>query len=112
MMTAKRAIVLSLVTSTAIVGCATADRGSPEGMSSASRPRAADVRADAYAYYSEAQMRAQSGEFKEAIAAMQEAIKTDPNSAYLWTTLAQWYGRVDQPTEALAAARRAVQLAP
>ncbi len=70
------------------------------------------MRADAYYHYTVAQTLAQNGEFKEAIAAMQEAVKRDPNSAFLWTSLAQWYARADSPGEAVTAARRAVQLAP
>ena len=93
-------------------GCATAERGSGGQSEGALRASAPDVRADAYYHYSVAQTFAQNGEFKDAIAAMQDAIKRDPNSAFLWTTLAQWYGRVDAPAEAVAAARRAVEIAP
>ena len=70
------------------------------------------MRADAYYNYAVAQMLAQNGEFKEAIAAIQDALKRDPDSAFLWATLAQWYGRIDAPTDAIAAARKAVDLAP
>src|SRR5439155_1143299 len=55
---------------------------------------------------------ADAGRFTEAIPALREALKRDPNSAYLWTTLAQWLVRTDAADEALAAARRAVELAP
>ena len=67
---------------------------------------------DAYYHYSAAQMLAQNGRFKEAIAAMEQAIKRDPDSAFLWRVTAQWLARVEQPAQALVAARKAVQLAP
>src|SRR6266849_3464112 len=67
---------------------------------------------DAYYHYSAAQMLAQNARFKEAIAAMEQAIKGDPDSAFLWREMAQWLARVEQPEQALAAARKAVQLAP
>jgi predicted Zn-dependent protease len=74
--------------------------------------RERDAAADAYYHYSVAQMLAQGGRFKEAIPPMEEALKRDPDSAFLWSTMAQWLVRADQPVEALSAARRAVQLAP
>ena len=67
-----------------------------------------DVQMDAYYYYSVAQLSAQAGQFKEAIEPLREAIKRDPESSFLWTQLAQWLARVDQPAEATAAARRPV----
>src|SRR5439155_841791 len=71
-----------------------------------------DTRAHAYHEFVVAQMAAQAGRFTEAIPALREALKRDPNLAYLWTTLAQWLVRTDAADEALAAARRAVELAP
>ena len=62
--------------------------------------------AEAYYQYSVAQMLAQGGRFKDAIAPMQEAIKRDPGLRLLWGQLAQWLVRADQPTEALTAARQ------
>src|SRR2546429_3760303 len=43
---------------------------------------------------------------------MEQAIKRDPESAFLWREMAQWLARTDQTEPALAAARKAVQLAP
>ncbi len=95
------------------VGCATTGRGSGETTTTpAFRAGESDMRSDAYYHYTVAQTLAQNGEFKEAIVAMQEAIKRDPSSAFLWTSLAQWYARAESPGEAVSAARRAVQLAP
>ena len=71
-----------------------------------------DKAADAYYYFSVAQLHAQAGRFREAIPALEEAIKRDPSSAILWTQLAQWLGRAESSERALAAARRAVELAP
>jgi tetratricopeptide (TPR) repeat protein len=68
--------------------------------------------AQAYYHYSVAQLHAQGGRFKEAIAEVEQAIKLDPRSPYLWRDLAQWLARSDTPDQALAAARKAVELAP
>src|SRR5207247_6960533 len=73
---------------------------------------AQDRRAEAYYEYAVAQIAAQSGRFTDAIPALREALKRDSSSAYLWMTLAQWLGRTDAADEALAAARRAVGVAP
>ena len=59
--------------------------------------RAAEPAAEAYYYYSVAQYHAQGGRFKEAVAAMEEALKRDPRSAFLWRELAQWLARADSP---------------
>src|SRR5262249_47024035 len=68
--------------------------------------------AQAYYHYSVAQYFAQSGQFKDAVAAMEEALKLDPRSAFLWREQAQWLARIDNPDQAVTAARRAVELAP
>src|SRR5256885_11906045 len=46
------------------------------------------------------------------IPAIREALKHDPTSAFLWTTLAQWLVRGEQYDEAIVAARRGIELAP
>ena len=102
-----------------VSGCASLDprRAGDEARESSPPARRAatappDLRAEAYFQYSVAQLHAQAGRFREAIPAVQEAIKRDPGSAFLWMQLAQWLARADQPDEALTAARRAVSLAP
>src|SRR5205823_10094956 len=67
---------------------------------------APDAKTHAYYFYSIAQLMAQGGRFKEAIEPLREAIKRDPDSAVLWTQLAQWLARSDAPDEAVQAARR------
>ena len=99
-----------------LTGCAALSRsaGSDDGDAPRLRLLAAarDPRAEAYYDFAAAQLHVQAGRFKEAIPLLQEALKRDPNSAFLWTQLAQWMVRADQPAEALAAAQKAVQLAP
>ncbi|HSF01396.1 MAG TPA: tetratricopeptide repeat protein, partial [Solirubrobacterales bacterium] len=68
--------------------------------------------AEGYYYYSLAQLHTQAGRFKDALAAIQEAVKRDPDSAYLWREQAQLLARAEQPNEAVTAARRAVELDP
>src|SRR3989454_586481 len=51
-------------------------------------------------------------DIETAVAVMEQAIKRDPDSAFLWREMAQWLARVEQPEQALVAARKAVQLAP
>jgi tetratricopeptide (TPR) repeat protein len=68
--------------------------------------------AEAYYHYSIAQLHAQAGRFKEAVAAIQEAIRRDERSAFLWRELAHWLARIEEPEQALAAARKAVEIAP
>src|SRR5262249_6525355 len=98
-----------------VAGCAALSRSAesddsdtPRRLTSSTR----DPRAEAYYDFAAAQLHVQAGRFKEAIPLIQEAIKRDPNSAFLWTQLAQWLIRVEQPAEALTAAQKAVQLAP
>src|SRR5688572_8104410 len=104
-----------LLAATGAAGCATA--GTASGPDAVDPPRRLtlamrDNIAEAYYHYATAQMLVQDGKFKEAVPVMQEAIKRDPTSAFLWSQLAQWLVRADAPAEALSAARRAVQLAP
>ena len=88
-----------------LAGCATGAAGPKTDAEEAPRRSTRDrsMAAEAYYQYSVAQLQAQAGRFKEAIAPMQEAIKRDPDSAYLWSQLAQWLVRAEQPNEALAA---------
>src|SRR4029453_2254661 len=106
--------VLLLLLAGALAGCATAGAGS--GSDGTEPPRRSsrdrEMSAEAYYQYSVAQMQAQNGHFKDAIAPMQEAIRRDPDSAYLWSQLAQWLVRADQPTEGLGRARKGGQLWP
>src|SRR5580765_8442135 len=114
-MTVRSAVSLLLLAG-AVAGCATTPAGARLGddggapRRTASRER--DMTAEAYYHYTVAQMAAQSGRFKDALPPMEEAIRRDPNSSYLWAQLAQWLVRAEQPAEALNAARKAVQLAP
>ena len=71
-----------------------------------------DPQAEAYYDYAAAQMLVHAGRFREAVPLLQDALKRDPDSAFLWMQLAQWLVRADQPADALVAARKAVQLAP
>ncbi|HZW73305.1 MAG TPA: tetratricopeptide repeat protein, partial [Caldimonas sp.] len=114
-MIGSRVAVLLLLPSL-LAGCATLSRsaGGDDGDSPRLRllSTSRDPRAEAYYDFAAAQLQVQAGRFKEAIPLLQEAIKRDPNSAFLWTQLAQWLIRADQPAEALSAAQKAVQLAP
>src|SRR5258705_13918487 len=99
----------------ALAGCAALSRNAATDDGDTPRARRAlarDPRAEAYYDYAAAQLLVQAGRFKDAIPLLQEAIKRDPNSAFLWTQLAQWLVRADQPAEALTAARRAGQISP
>src|SRR5262249_57709103 len=73
---------------------------------------APDPRSDAYYSYTIAQMNVQAGRFKDAVPYMKAAIKKDPNSAALWTQLAQLLMRADNVDQAVTPARPAVELAP
>ncbi|HEX6097748.1 MAG TPA: tetratricopeptide repeat protein, partial [Thermoanaerobaculia bacterium] len=110
------ALGLLLLGAGALVGCATSTPAvTSQAADTPRRPLSArerDAAAEAYYHYSVAQMQAQGGRFKEAIEPMREALRLDPDSAFLWSALAQWLARADQPVEAIEAARRAVQLAP
>src|SRR5438034_3108348 len=113
-MRGSRAVAVALLP-LAVAGCAALSRtAADDGDGSRLRLVAAsrDPRAEAYYDFAAAQLHVQAGRFKEAIPLLQDAIKRDPNSAFLWTQLAQWMVRADQPAEALAAAQKAVQLAP
>src|SRR6267142_4594582 len=115
-MRVRSAVSLFLLLAGAVAGCATtpdaarlqADGETPRRVG----PRERDMAAEAYYHYTVAQLAAQSGRFKDALAPMEEALRRDPNSSYLWAQLAQWLVRAEQPAEALTAARKAVQLAP
>ena len=73
---------------------------------------AADRLGESYYHFSVAQMHARAGRMPEAIAQLREAIKRDPKTAALWTQLAQWLARTNQPAEAITAAQKAVELEP
>src|SRR5580765_5069661 len=93
---------LLLLAVAGLAGCATVIPAStsseiPETPRRTFASRERDVAAEAYYHYSVAQMLVQGGRFKDAVAPMQEAIKRDPDSAYLWGQLAQWLVRADQP---------------
>src|SRR5438309_3033614 len=98
----------------ALTGCAALSRatGADDDTPRVRVALARDPRAEAYYDFTASQLLVQAGRFKDAIPLLQEAIKRDPNSAFLWTQLAQWLIRADQSAEALTAAQRAVQLAP
>src|SRR5262249_11720061 len=97
-----------------VTGCATFRAGTVEHARAAevARPDPPGPVAQAYYHYTVAQYFAQSGQFKDAVAALEEAIKLDPRSPFLWREQAQWLARIDNPEGAVAAARRAVELAP
>src|SRR5205809_815208 len=112
--TARRSLVVVTLAALA-AGCAA--QGPVAAVNGDEPPRrtrfvAPSETSDAYYHYSAAQMMAQNGRFREAIAAMEQAIKRDSESAFLWREMAQWLARTDQTEPALAAARKAVQLAP
>src|SRR5688572_20423539 len=117
-MTARSTVSLLLLLAGAVAGCATASPtaarldGAADTTPRRATARERDVAAEAYYHYSVAQLMAQGGRFKDAVPPMEEALRRDPNSSYLWSQFAQWLVRAEQPTEALAAARKAVQLAP
>src|SRR5262249_1198097 len=96
-----------------LAGCASVNQ--PTITSDDEIPRrvvaAPDPRSDAYYSYTVAQMNVQAGRFKDAGPYMKAAIKKDPNSAALWTQLAQLLMRAHNVDEAVAAAPPAVQLA-
>ena len=115
-MTARVSIaLLGILIALAGTGCAPAvvtTDGAPEAPRRM-RTVVPDETAVAYYHYAVAQMHAQNGRFKEAVTELQAALKDDPNSAFLWMQLAQWLTRADAPpAEAVAAARKAVELAP
>ena len=101
--TAVRLLLLAGV----LAGCATAGAGSGSDGSETPRrsSRDRDMSAEAYYQYSVAQILAQNGRFKDAIAPMQEALRRDPDSAYLWSQLAQWLVRKRQNQNGLASTR-------
>src|SRR5260370_15327930 len=96
-----------------LAACATGGAAISPGEDLArSAPLPPDPQGEAYYHFSVAQMAAQGGRFHDAIPAVREAIKRDPTSSFLWTTLAQWLVRTEQYHEALAAARRAIEPSP
>ena len=115
-MTVRRVVPgVLLLLAGAVAGCATTPSTAGPGAAGGVPRRIThepDATADAYYQFTVAQMFVQNGRFKDAIPPMEEALRRDPNSAFLWAQLAQWLVRADQPAEALTAARRAVQLAP
>src|SRR2546425_1548811 len=96
-------------------GCAIRGRGTAEADGTPPRRTVVtqpSMTAEAYYHYSVVQLYTQAGRFKDAVAALEEAIKRDSSSAFLWRELAQWLARADAPEQAVAAARRAVALEP
>src|SRR5262249_7469598 len=97
-------------------GCASTTASDGSARRTAAEPSrvgpSQDAAAEADYHYSTAQYQAQAGRLKEAVDAMQAALKRDPDSPVLWRELAQWLARADNPDQALTAARRAVELAP
>ncbi|HXG04948.1 MAG TPA: DciA family protein, partial [Candidatus Binatia bacterium] len=88
-----RSTVVALSAAVLALGCAghrTVTATAVEGPRPAARPTAPSQTAEAYYHYSVAQLHAQAGRFREAVAAIEEAIKRDPDSAFLWRELAQW----------------------
>src|SRR5439155_316750 len=84
--TARRSLVVVTLAALA-AGCAA--QGPVAAVNGDEPPRrtrfvAPSETSDAYYHYSAAQMMAQNGRFREAIAAMEQAIKRDPESAFLW----------------------------
>src|SRR3990172_2532059 len=71
-----------------------------------------DPAAEAYFHYTAAQLHAQAGWLKEAIAELKEAVKRDPATPSLWTQLALWLSKTDAPQEAIEAGLKAAALAP
>src|SRR5260370_4063181 len=95
----------------ALAACATGGAAISPGEDLArSAPLPPDPQGEAYYHFSVAQMAAQGGRFHDAIPAVREAIKRDPTSSFLWTTLAQWLVRTAPHAEAVAAAPRAIDL--
>ena len=91
--------------SAALAACATGGSGIVSDAMPVPRGAAApNPQGEAYYHYSAAQMAAQAGRFNDAIPAIREALKHDPTSAFLWTTLAQWLVRGEQYDEAIVAA--------
>src|SRR2546428_5550853 len=115
-MTVRSAVSLLLLLAGAVAGCArTPASARLDGSGETPRRpalRERDTTAEAYYYYTVAQLAAQGGRFKDALPPIQEALRRDPNSAFLWGQLAQWLARTEQPAEALTAPRKAVELAP
>ena len=101
----------------ATAGCVSVSRPTTMAVDGDGPPRrlplmTKDPQAEAYYDFAAAQMLVHAGRFREAVPLLQDALKRDPDSAFLWMQLAQWLVRADQPADALVAARKAVQLAP
>src|SRR3990170_2868372 len=94
--------------STAPAPAAEADTARPPVVRAAQR----DPAAEAYYHYTAAQLHAQAGRLKEAIAELKEAIKQDPTTPSLWTQLTLWLSKTDAPQEAIEAGLKAAALAP
>src|SRR3972149_2727966 len=109
-------IALVLLVLLGLAGCAST-APAPAAVADTARPpvaRAAqrDPAAEAYYHYTAAQLHAQAGRLKEAIAELKEAIKRDPTTPSLWTQLALWLSKTDAPQEAIDAGLKAAALAP
>ena len=77
-----------LLAGTLAAGCAgTATSGSVTHRAAGEPSRTGpsqDAAAEAYYHYTVAQYHAQGGRFKDAVAAMEEALKRDPRAPFLW----------------------------
>src|SRR5947209_1338228 len=103
--------VLLLLAGT-VAGCATAPSTAGPGAAGGVPRRVAhesDATADAYYQFTVAQMLVQNGRFKDAIPPMEEALRRDPNSAFL---LAQLAIESEQWDEAISRLTRATELDP
>ncbi len=67
---------------------------------------------DAKATYDAAMVAAKSGDLARATALCREVLKTSPNAAPVWATLARILSEQDRHTDAIAAAREAIALSP
>ena len=105
---------LMLLALLSLTGCAilTSDMGGETPRPPVARPVAPDLTAEAYFHFTAAQLHAQAGRLKDAIAEIREAIRRDPTTPSLWTQLAVWLSKTDQPEEAIEAGLNAVALAP
>src|SRR5204863_3883589 len=95
-----------------LAGCAAGTVTTSAGAALRRSAQASDRRAEAYYGYTVAQMAAQAGRLNDAVPALRDALKRDPNSAHLWMTLAQWLVRLAAADEALNAPPRTGEPSP
>ena len=83
---------LLLLALLSLTGCAslTSGVGAEPPRPPVARPLVPDLTAEAYYHFTAAQLHAQAGRLKDAIAEIREAIKRDPTTPSLWTQLAVW----------------------